>query len=564
MVREAQFSTLVRVANRPDLNLFTNPCAEVSLANAGSVSAGAFTRVTGIATSPRGTAFQMTASAVSGSYMYVGGDSPAGVIQNGMQPGKTYTARGTIRLTAALGGTADTMARRVRVLVASTSGGSVSFTSPQAPNVAGDYDLSVTFTLPADTTVAAVRFYHGHTAGTVQWHSLRLSEGTQTDYFDGSDNAALATLTDAEFGWDGALGLSTSWRIAAGGTDLVDAEFDQISYDRMRVPYIDATITLPYPGDAIWAQLDPRVARDVILYFNIQHYDRDPATKLLNRHVSHLPFTGAVHDARGKLWLREATRDYVRDTITLRASSGEVRFEDKKRLSATALNTGAATAAALWEFALIDVGEIAAKGSVDAYAVSATIPAGDRRLWMQGESASSLFEDELSSTTEPTRSYCSDRGKFGVYQLTQPPTGGAGGLDFLAETGDNGTVISASHTFSRDTGWADATLVRADYVDGAGVRQVAYQNDTAGANRAGKVRSINRALPGGFNLAAAYTLEASRRGVSFRLSAQLDFNCKLERRVKLTLVDTGQIIYVRPDNITYRVRDGLMDVNGYI
>lgn len=560
-MRETKYETIVRVAHRPRVNLMLNPTAEVSTASVTTINLTDLIRHTGDVANmnPRtGTGFRLVGNAAqSNSLMIVGGD--AGALRLGMQVGVQYTVSGNFHIPAALAGTAHANARRIVVLYRIGAGAYVELASPQAPNAAGNTRLSLTFTLPDGTTEAFIRWYHGHASATsAYWHSLLLNEGTSTTYFDGGTSLS-RLLASAETGWDNALGLSPSWEIAAGGIDLVDAEFDRISYDRMRVPYVDATITLPYPGDEVWAQLDPRVSRDVILYFNVQHLERDPATKELTLYVSHLPISSG-NNGRGKLWLRSAEHDMVTGRVTLRASSGEVRFEDKKRLASTPLNTGATNAAGLWQYALVDVGEIAAKGFIDGYATAA-IPAGDRQLWMQGESASRLFEDELSATFEATRTFADDRGEFSINQFIQPP--GYLFADFPMQTGDAGTVISASQSYSRENGWADATLVKAQYIDGGGVQQTAYQRDRDGVNRAGKVVMISRAIPSAL-IAESYTREAGRLGDSFRMSALADFRCRPARWIKLTRADTGEVLTISPDQVTYRIREGLMEIEGHL
>lgn len=153
---------------------------------------------------------------------------------------------------------------------------------------------------------------------------------------------------------------------------------------------------------------------------------------------------------------------------------------------------------------------------------------------------------------------------FQIRQFTQPPNGFDSGVAFPLETGNDGTITAASQRFSREDGWADATLVKAQYIDGSGVQQTAYQrHPSSGDNRAGKVQTINRAIPS-FQLAAAYTVEAGRSGDSFRLTALADFRCKVGRNITITLAATGETITVKPDRIIYRVREGAMDVDGYV
>lgn len=191
-------------------NLFVNPTAQTDLAGASSTGLTSLQRQVAAGVGPRGTLFRLNGSAGSSdSFFVVGGDT--GAIRNGMQAGKTYTVRANCRLDAALGGSANSRARRIVVFTKVGAAAYVETASAQAPNTAGDHILTLTFTVPAGVTEAFIRFYHGHAStGIVYWHSLRLSEGTETDYFDGDS----ADTTDYGYAWTGTVGSSTSTRTA--------------------------------------------------------------------------------------------------------------------------------------------------------------------------------------------------------------------------------------------------------------------------------------------------------------------------------------------------------------
>jgi hypothetical protein len=558
MVTRARYETLVRIAHPREVNMMINPTAEVSLVGATGVGLAGLTRQTaGGFPTPHDTAFRLYGSAsTTSSWLNIDGDQNAG-IRNGMQIGVEYTVSATLRLAAPISGTVG-QGRRIVVYYRIGSGSYVAIPSAQAPNAAGQTRLSVTFTLPAGTTEAFIRFFHGiQSTESVWWHSIRLTPGTATDYFDGN-TPAFRELEDPEYGWVRTPGLSPSWRIPAGGIDLIDAKFDTLSIDRLRVPFIDATITMPHPGDEVLARLDPRVSDDVILYYNVQHY-QTTGLGPVDEYASHAPATG-VENGRGKLWLRSIDEDLVKETITLRATSGEVRFEDKKRISDFPLDTGATTVAELWNYALVDVGEAAAYQFIDGYALAA-IPAGDRRMWMQGESASQLFETEMLATTQPIRSYCNDVGYFSVRQFTQPP-GYSGALVIDLASGDSGTIVEASASRSRDDGWADATLVKATFDDANGDPQTQYQRYPAnGDNRAGQVVDMSRPIYSSL-IAQNLTREAERLGRTVRITALADFRCRPGRRIDVELA-TGRTFTLDADRVTYRIREGLMEIEGY-
>lgn len=109
------------------------------------------------------------------SYVSAGGDG--GGMRLGMQAGKTYviSAEGSVRSLMSGDRPAEADASggqksRTRSIVVHSRVGSGPYSiwhSPQVPNVAeSEVRTSVRFTLPAGTTEAFVRFYHGGTKGT--------------------------------------------------------------------------------------------------------------------------------------------------------------------------------------------------------------------------------------------------------------------------------------------------------------------------------------------------------------------------------------------------------------
>lgn len=151
----------------------------------------------------------------SDSYATLGGDLDTGEMRVGMQAGQTYTVSRDFRLAAALGGSAHSRARRIVAFWVDGSG-IHEVASTAAPNAAGVVRQTLTFTLPEDATAAAVRFYHGHSAGESWTDAVRLSAnfgkpGEDLDvFFDGN------TADTSEYGyvWDGTPIYSQSRRIA--------------------------------------------------------------------------------------------------------------------------------------------------------------------------------------------------------------------------------------------------------------------------------------------------------------------------------------------------------------
>lgn len=126
------------------------------------------------------------------SFSAVGGD--AGGMRLGMIAGETYTAIATIRLAAptdvSLGVPAN--ARRIVLFYNTGTGGYRTLLSPQAPNVAGEYEIRFPFTVPIGSLEAFVRLYNGSNGATVSdvWYDdFALVAGAYTGpAFNGSTN----------------------------------------------------------------------------------------------------------------------------------------------------------------------------------------------------------------------------------------------------------------------------------------------------------------------------------------------------------------------------------------
>lgn len=208
-LEESSIPIPVQVDSR---NLIPNPSAESGIEFTLAVRCALSRQVT--SASPFGAArFKLDATANNDSYMTVGGDAGEG-LTNGITPGRTYTVSGTIIRDGNLPG-ANLRARRIVVFTRIGNGPYVEITSDQAPNSAGSTRLSVTFDVPEAATETFIRFYMGHTSGTLYWDGLKLVEtvpGDRTvlDYWDGDTT----DTDDYAYGWEGAAGSSPSNRVA--------------------------------------------------------------------------------------------------------------------------------------------------------------------------------------------------------------------------------------------------------------------------------------------------------------------------------------------------------------
>jgi len=559
-MNEARYVTRCEVQLRPLVNLMRNPTAQISLGLTSSANLTSLNRETGNANlSPHQTGFRLNGvGGSSDSFMVIEGDAGGG-IRNGMQTGVQYTVSGSLYLPAALTGTANANARRIVVYHRIGAAAFTTVSSSQVPNATGQARVSVTFTLPAGTTEAFIRFYFGHPSlQSAFWHSLQLNEGTNTTYHDGDYPDDLYTWSSKEVGWDGARGLSTSRMVdRAQNIPLVDPVME-IDYDVRRVPFINARITIPMPEQSILDRLDPRFPRDTIINYSITHYGRT-GSGALTTYKSSSPI-GWGEDTAGKLLVRDVDIDFVRQTVTIGLTSAEVRCEDKKRIAVNTLDTGATNVAELFAYAITDVGEASKVGFLDA-AVLESVPAGDRRLWMQGESASALFNAELAAVD--LRHYGDDIGRHHARKFDDPPT--AIGASVPLVDGDSGTLISATESRSRESGWRDATLVKAQYVNGSGTQITDYQRyPSGGENFKGEVVNLTRAIPSA-NYAEYATKFAQRRsGRNVTLVAHLDFTIRPGRTIALTFDGVGGAtdVAIRPEKVAYRPDDGEMTIEG--
>lgn len=138
--------------------------------------------------------------------------------------GRTFTISANFHMDSAQTGSLWSNARRI-VVRAQETGSSVnqSFAlSPQAPNVAGDTRLSVTFTLPDELDYWYVLFSNGSSSVPVYWDSVTVEEGDGAgDYFDG-DTVDGETDDESHYRWTGTPHASTSEKFlpsAFGGSD---------------------------------------------------------------------------------------------------------------------------------------------------------------------------------------------------------------------------------------------------------------------------------------------------------------------------------------------------------
>jgi prepilin-type N-terminal cleavage/methylation domain-containing protein len=170
------------------INLSTNPSFETSTANVGG-NASSIAVDSSWAQNGQ-SSIKITPNTTSAdTFLSLGGD--IGGFRLGMEPGKTYTASATVRMTSPQSGTLAAAARKIVVFFTIPGGTPVNpqTVSSAAPNAAGSTRLSVTFSVPTEATAAWIRLYNGASSGggAIWWDSVMVTEGsTQQNYADGA------------------------------------------------------------------------------------------------------------------------------------------------------------------------------------------------------------------------------------------------------------------------------------------------------------------------------------------------------------------------------------------
>jgi hypothetical protein len=554
---EDTFVTRVEVQQEPEWNLFPNTNAAVDLTGATATNANVF-RDDGVAFNPGyDTAFELVGSASNASWMNIGGDT--GAIRLNLVPGQTYTVRATARLGGALAGAAGTFARQIVAYTRIGTGSYSTVASSRISNAAGTADLSLEFTVPVNASEAFIRFFHGHpeAGSTIWWYKLRISAGTiattGTGFWDG-DTYDGPYFTDDEYGWDSTPGKSVSWHVDRSDNTVLDEAVLELSYDVRRVPYIQGTVTCPLPDGATLLLLDPRRSFSPIINWNMARFGRT-APGPVDDYLSSAPVAYPA-DVAGKLWVRTRVIDYVNQTLTLDVASGEVLTEDKRNIAGGAYDTNAPDVEDLVRFAVGDAGGTVVY--VDS-AASAAAVTGDRQLWLAGETLANLYEAELAALD--LRLFMDETGVFEVRPFTQPPTYDPVPIDLEdGAANPDGTIQSFRSSIDRED-WRDATVIRADYIDGAGTRQTAWQYyPLNGVNRKGGITNLQRAIP-----SSSYAQNVTERAILRSDRVEITMNCDFDYHPGRDIVCylDGNSFNVSPEVVTYRPDQGTMTIVGY-
>lgn len=273
------------------------------------------------------------------------------------------------------------------------------------------------------------------------------------------------------------------------------------SEDMDRESYTAVTLTLEWVSEAIWELLDARAQSGITgpdLRWRVAQYTRTAVGVV--QLLGYLPGIGLTvpdQERPASMYLRDANRDLETGTVTVIAAGGETMLGDKTRNSATTIDTRAADVSALVQWSLFDVfGGVGGGYAADPIVLSTAIPAGDRRLMLQGESHIDLMKSELDAIN------CRLYDVWGLSWSARVRDIVAGTIKLATHPQAEGAPADAdpivwrvTEKVTRDGAFADGVLIRYDYLNAAGVRVTTYQASGGGVNTKGLVVQRQRAMP---------------------------------------------------------------------
>jgi hypothetical protein len=187
-------------------NIITNPSLESNTTD--WVGNGA-TIARSTSWSSEGSASLAINSTSGQSYSYILGNN--GTLYPGIEIGKTYTISATVHIGSALSSLNTAYPNRELSITAFWYvNGAYDWSQVQAPNVAGTYQLKMTYTVPSGSTYAFFRLTHGGESGTstVYWDSVMLAKVSRSMSADDGYNYRAGNSSG--WSWDGAANNSTS------------------------------------------------------------------------------------------------------------------------------------------------------------------------------------------------------------------------------------------------------------------------------------------------------------------------------------------------------------------
>jgi len=342
-------------------------------------------------------------------------------------------------------------------------------------------------------------------------------------------------------------------------TILVDGDIElrvedvSVTLDRNWSPYARATIVMPIPSDDILALLDPREGARVTLTLFQDFGDTyrisaltqawpapgqlwgltaaypDPATLAelsaqyrnpLNPNVSRTNSTRPLN-----LGIRERRIDQPQATLTLLLASDEAMLQDLAPAGTAPVTLGLTSVRDTVEYVLDMIGATLTAGTEDdTVEVDSTIWEPDVTGW-----------DFLESIIQKSglRLWCDESRAWRLDDAVEVLPG-------TLALSYQGTMTAASDTLSRNSdGWCDAVVVKYEWTEPDGTRQVAYDSATAvgGGSKVLTVSHRDTRYPGP-GAAANILRHQANRGRTVEVDAVSDYAATPGTACVITLEDT--------------------------
>lgn len=333
----------------------------------------------------------------------------------------------------------------------------------------------------------------------------------------------------------------------------LDVQEMQVSFNMDRSPFLVLELTIAPVDGETWDYLDPRGSDRPVMYWRATLYGHDGTYR------GTLPVTDDGREGVAQLRVRRRQRSTGR--VTLTASSFESMLDDRRRNAASTSDTGATTLLALVQYGLTEA--VPGATVVDnAGAAAVAIPAGDRRLVLQGQSAYDVFEAEIGAAGIK---FYEHAGTWQLLPEDQAPRAASQPTDLHLYDGPAGTLHEISETTDRER-WADAVLVKYSYQNSAGTQITGYQASTLvtpvpGLPTRVDVVNVARAVPSS-SYANQIATRALIRGQSYDVTADADVNAFPSQTVHLH--EGGNVDRLKLRRVTFDLPAATMQLVGQI
>lgn len=357
-----------------------------------------------------------------------------------------------------------------------------------------------------------------------------------------------------------------------GWVDFPEAVNVIPSVDMDRIPYCAIQVEFAGLSYADYMKLDPRLdipgtgfAGNRIM---VRVLEFDAAGDFRANLVRDSTFPELKY---AELIIRYVDYDEITGDGTITASGRESILDDRLRIAGSGIDTGATTVISLVYWSLTDCfGSFSM--SNDNILSATSIPSGDRRYMMPGESHSDLLEPELQAIGARLYDYWGDAW-YGNERENTPLLGFGYGyertLQLATYTQREGAppnadpiVYSVRSQLSRESDYADGVLIKFDTLESGGA--TTYQRSGDGSNTKGRVITWQRVEPGA-NAADEVVQRTKIRGHSVDVTARARLDVSPGQVINVFLRDdrtmTATVRAIRWDiaaaEMTIRAQAGL-------